>query len=109
MLNERRNVRLTSLFMITFQSFFPTEISIGKMPVNRQAGFLRSFQPTGEYRLSVRGKTRTPAGIFASVQGWEDDSTWSAFIPYTARLSSLSGLITVPLSSRPANRPLLRE
>jgi hypothetical protein len=28
--------------------------------------------------------------------------------PYTSRMSSLSGLMTTPLSSSPANSPLLR-
>jgi len=54
-------------------------------------------------------KIRTPTGIFVIVQRCVVESIWSDFIPYTATLSSLSGLITVPLSSNPANRPLLRE
>ena len=62
-----------------------------------------------EYRANVCGKMRTPSGI-AAIEILSDPVRMSrADMPYTWWLFSLSGLITTPFSSSPANKPRLLE
>jgi hypothetical protein len=69
MASTNKNIPLTDLFIDNLLVvILQWHESTGKMPVNRRQDACAPFQRTGEYRASVRGKMRTPAGIFVSVQ-----------------------------------------